>query len=472
MSSKSVIVIGGGLAGLSCAVALADAGVRVRLLEQRPFLGGRASSYLLPGGEHVDNCQHVTLGCCTNLQDFYARVGAAQKITYYDRLVFVDGRGRRGAMKAGPLPPPLHLAPSLAFYPGLGWSDRRAIARAMLTIARRGGRNGGGDADGKTMKQWLRLHGQPPAALARFWEVVLVSALNEELDRIDARYGLDVFWKAFLANRAGYRLGIPGVPLGDLYDGCRDALERRRGEVRLRAGVQKICVANGRVSGVATNRAGEELADAYVLAAPYDRVLHLLPMELVEREPFFGNLRRLRAAPIIGVHFWLDREVMTEPFLTLLDRTTQWVFNKSRLYGGTAEGQYLQLVISAAYTLIPRSRQEIIDLCLDELRGLLPAVREAKLLKATVVKETAATFSPEPGSDAWRPPQRTPLPNLFLAGDWTATGWPATMEGAVRSGYLAAEAFLEAAGAPHQLLRPDLPVEGLARRWANRSGRN
>jgi squalene-associated FAD-dependent desaturase len=469
MSSKSVIVIGGGLAGLSSAVALADAGFRVRVLERRPFLGGRASSYTLPDGEHVDNCQHVTLGCCTNLDDFYRRVGAARKIGVYDRLVFVDRDGRRAPMQASALPAPLHLAASLALYPSLTWSERRSIGNAMLAIARRGGRNADGDVAGKSMLDWLRLHGQSESAIRRFWSVVLVSALNEELDRTDARYGLDVFWKAFLANRAGYRLGIPLVPLGELYDGCKAAIESRGGEVQLRASVRRLRVSEERVVAVEIDGGREESADVYVLAVPHDAVLALLPEQMVGAEPGFANLRCLRSSPITGVHFWFDRDVMSEPFLTLLDRTTQWIFNKSRLYGGPGDGRYLQLVVSASYDLLPRSRQEIIDLCLAELREVLPEAREAKLLKAVVIKEANATFSPEPGSDRWRPSQQTSLPNLFLAGDWTATGWPATMEGAVRSGYLAAEAILAAAGAPQRLLRPDLPPEGLARWCASRA---
>src|SRR5580692_12893687 len=213
MSSKSVIIIGAGLAGLSSAVALADAGFRVKLLEQRPFLGGRASSYSLPDGEQIDNCQHVTLGCCTNLDDFYGRAGALRKIARYGRLVFVDPAGRRAIMEASALPPPFHLAPSLAFYPSLSWAEKRGIAQAMLAIARRAGHNGDGDAAGSSMLEWLRAHGQSDGAIARFWSVVLVSALNEELARTEARYGLDVFWKAFVSSRSGYVVGIPRVPL-------------------------------------------------------------------------------------------------------------------------------------------------------------------------------------------------------------------------------------------------------------------
>jgi len=200
-----VIVIGGGLAGLSSAVALADAGFRVRLFEKRPHLGGRATSYLLPSGEHVDNCQHVTLGCCTNLADFYRRVGAAHKIRAYDSLIFADLAGRRGTIAASPLAPPFHLAPSFALFPLLTWADKRAIARALLCIARSGGRPADLEgAGGATMLDWLRRHGQTAAAVERFWRVVLVSALDEEPARTDARYGVDVFCKAFVANRTGF----------------------------------------------------------------------------------------------------------------------------------------------------------------------------------------------------------------------------------------------------------------------------
>lgn len=426
----------------------------------------------MPNGEHVDNCQHVTLGCCTNLSHFYRRVGAAEKIRTYERLYFADAAGRRAVIEASPLPPPFHLAPSFAMFPSLSWTDKRAIARAMLTIARGGGRprdliKGGGTS----MLAWLRRQGQTERAIAGFWRVVLVSALDEELERTDARYGVDVFWKAFLSNRTGFHMGIPAVPLGDLYGGCRAAMERRGGEVRTRAGVREIRIADGRAAGVVLEDGGEATADFYLAAVPHNVLPALLPPPVVEREPDFANLCHLRFAPITGVHMWFDGVVMTEPFLTLLDCSTQWIFNKTLLYApdGTPDGsgQYLQLVISACYDLLPRSREEIIELCRGELRRVLPAAREAHLLKATVIKETAATFSPEPGCDRWRPSQRSPVNNLFLAGDWTATGWPATMEGAVRSGYLAAEAILSVEARAQNLLQPDLPVE-LVSRWLAR----
>jgi squalene-associated FAD-dependent desaturase len=489
MPSQSVLVIGGGLAGLSCAVALAEAGFRVRLFEKRPHLGGRATSYTLPDGSEVDNCQHVTLGCCTNLADFYRRAGAAGKIRFYDRLYFVDARGRRSTIEASALPPPLHMAPSFLFFGALTLADKRCIAKAMLAIAR-----SGGDpprADGASMLEWLHRMGQTPGAIERFWRVVLVSALDEELARTDAHYGIEVFWKAFLGNRKGYRVGIPCVPLAELYDGCREAVVQRGGEVRLRAGVREIHVNGNRFAGVILEDGSIEKADACVAAVPHDVLLSMLPKEMAEGDSALAGLRRIKTSPITGVHLWFDREVMTEPFLTLLDHTTQWVFNKSLLYaagetegrkarpteqvgeGGAAEGavpggQYLQLVISASYDLVPRSRQEIIELCVKELADVLPATREAKLVKATVIKEINATFSPEPGVDRWRPGQKSSVKNLFLAGDWTRTGWPSTMEGAVRSGYLAAEALLADGGKPQRFLQADLPLEGLSKIWAAR----
>src|SRR6266852_5999153 len=411
------MVIGGGLAGMAAGVALAESGWRVRLFEQRPFLGGRATSYVLPDGEHVDNCQHVTLGCCTNLEDFYRRVGAGDKIKFFDRLFFLDPQGRRGEMQAGLLPAPFHMAGSFVKFAPLTLRDKLSIAWAMLNILQTNGRTWDVDQyGGISMLEWLRRRGQTKGAIERFWRVVLVSALDEELDKTDARYGIDVFWKAFLSNRTGYRVGVPTVP--------------------------------------------------------HTAVAALLPDETMRKDSAFRNLAMLKTAPITGVHLWFDREVMTEPFVTLLDTTTQWIFNKTALYGSlngagkdSGKGQYLQLVVSASYSLLQKPRQEIIDLCLKEVRQALPAARDANLIKATVIKEAAATFSPEPGVDRWRPKQETTVRNLFLAGDWTDTGWPATMEGAVRSGYLAAEAVLRREGRPHQFVRPDLGADGLVGLW-------
>ena len=460
-----MIVIGGGLAGLAAGVALADAGCRVRLFEQRPYLGGRATSYALPNGEHVDNCQHVTLGCCTNLEDFYRRVGAAGKIRFFDRLFFLDPQQRTGVMEAGFLPAPLHMTGSFLSFSPLSFKDKICIARALAAILFAGGQpKDAYDGEPISMLDWLEGHKQTPRAIERFWRVVLVSALDEELDRTDARFGIDVFWKAFLKNRQGYRMGVPQVPLAELYDGCRDAIERKGGEVNLRSPARGLRLEGGAPAAVRFDGGREESAEAVVLALPQDKLHELLPSELRAANPALEALTKFKVSPITGVHFWFDRKVTDEPFITLLDTQTQWIFNKTALYdtdGGS--GQYLQLVISASYLLLRKSREEIIELCLNEVRQALPAARAAQLVKATVIKEASATFSPSPGVDRWRPAQQTNTPSLFLAGDWTATGWPATMEGAVRSGYLAAEALLRSLARPQKILVPDLPASGLAR---------
>jgi len=467
-----VIVIGGGLAGLSAGIALSESDWRVRLFEQRPYLGGRATSYVLPDGEHVDNCQHVTLGCCTNLEDFYRRVGSENKIRFFDRLLFQDPQGRKGTMQAGLLPAPLHMTESFLTFAPLAAEDKRSIASALLDILRGKGRTADLDEPGGiSMLEWLRRRKQTRGAIERFWRVVLVSALDEELDRTDARFGVDVFWKGFLSNRGGYRMGVPGVPLAELYDGCKSEIERRGGEVNLRMPVRATLCCEDGLAGVEFDGGRKESADAYVFAVPHGALAELLPAQIKKKEPSLEHLDKISVSPITGVHFWFDREVMHEPFVTLLDTTTQWIFNKTALYGkrndGSQEkGQYLQLVISASYDLLPKSRQEIVDLCLSEVRQALPAAREAGLVKATVIKEAAATFSPQPGVDKWRPRQETSVKGMFLAGDWTATGWPATMEGAVRSGYLAAEAVLRVAGTPRTFLKPDLPPDGLVKMLA------
>lgn len=465
-------MIGGGLAGLSAATALADAGIRVQLFEKRPYLGGRATSYALPDGSHIDNCQHVTLGCCTNLADFYERTGASSAIRYYDRLYFADKQGRVSSIHASALPPPFHTSLSFLRFGALTFGDKRAIAAALLRIARAGGHPE--IAPGANMLEWLQQNGQTEAVIRRFWQVVLVSALDEELHLTDAAYGVDVFWKAFLRNRKGYVLGIPAVPLGELYAECRRGIERRGGEIRSRATIRKLQFREGHFGSVILDDGSEVKADGCIAAVPHDALLELLPEELISRSETFKNLKRLETSPITGVHLWYDRQVLDKPFLTLLDHTVQWIFNKSLLYGlqnggGNRNEQYLQLVVSASYELIAKSRQEIIDLCTRELNEVLPAARGAKLQKANVVKEVHATFSPRPGSDAWRPLQRTEIGEFFLAGDWTRTGWPSTMEGAVRSGYLAAEAVLEFAGAPRKLLVPDLPAEGFCSMWERQS---
>jgi squalene-associated FAD-dependent desaturase len=456
--SPHVIIIGGGLAGLSAATALADAGCRISLFERSPRLGGRATSYVLPGDEHIDNCQHVTLRCCTNLEDFYSRIGVLPRIAFHDSLFFADSTGQRAEMRPSALPAPFHLSLSFARFPFLNWRDKSAIGRAMLRILTSGGKPR--LPASISMLDWLQRQRQTKQAIDRFWRTVLVSALNEELDHIDAQYGIDVFWKAFLSNRQGFAMGVPSVPLGDLYGAGGDRICKNGGQVRTRCSVAEIQIQEGGVSGIKLDDGAVLKPDYCVAAVTIDRLMKILPEPLRTEEPF-SDVQHLRMSPITGVHLWFSQSVMTEPFLTSVDQTIQWIFNKRA-------GEYLQIVISASRNLSDLAQQEVVDLCLREMNKLLPGMGKARLVRSVVIRENTATFSPEPGCDQWRPQTRTPVRNLLLAGDWTRTGWPATMEGAVRSGYRAAEVLLEMEGRPVSVVKPDLPPTGLAR-WFSKS---
>ena len=456
----TVAIIGGGLAGISAGSTLADAGYRIELFERRPYLGGRASSYELPGtGEVVDNCQHVLLGCCTNLIDFYRRLGVERLIRWYDEITFLLPGGKSSTLRPSLLPPPLHTGPSFLASSVLELSDKLAIARAMLALLPVLPEDHGED-----FLAWLRRHGQTRRAIDRFWAPVLISALNEDLGSVSVRYAALVFRDSFLKSAEAGRMGVPTVPLSQLYGAAADYISERDGSVRLRAAVDAVRVEG---NGVRVCVGGEEVrADYAILASPLHQVEKLLP-DVPELEPLRQQARSLTHSPITGIHLWFDREITPLEHAVLLDRTIQWMFQKSKILSVRQEpgdqGSYLELVVSASKTLVNKSRGEIIDLAVRELADFFPSVREAKLTRATVIKEVHASFSPAPGSDAFRPSQNTVMSRLFLAGDWTATGWPATMEGAARSGYAAAQALTAAAGAERKFLLPDLPPKGLMR---------
>jgi squalene-associated FAD-dependent desaturase len=457
-----VAAVGGGLAGLAASCALADSGFQITLFERRPFLGGRASSYQHPGtGEVVDNCQHVLLGCCTNLIDFYSRLGVADKIRWYDALTFLEPGGRASVIGASWLPAPLHTAPAFLGAACLGLKDKLAIARAMVSLAQRVPVD-----SGEAFLTWLQRHGQTEIAIERFWKTILISALNEDLDRVAVPYAAQVVRESFLKSAAAGRMGVPTVPLTELYGTAEAYLRARGGEVRLRSGVETFRAEPG---GVTLSFGKDEASfDFAVLAASFDVLPRLLP-QTSAAEPLRESLGRFESSPITGIHLWFDRQISDLDHAVLLDRTIQWMFHKSRLLAGPQgasepAGSYVELVVSSSKSLVEKSRQEIIDLALKELREFFPGAREANLVKATVIKEVHATYSPQPGVDAYRPPNETVWPRVFLAGDWTATGWPATMEGAVRSGYRAAESIARVSGlGDGAYLQPDLPAAGFMR---------
>jgi squalene-associated FAD-dependent desaturase len=459
VQNSSVAVVGGGLAGLAAGCALAGSGFRVTLFERRPYLGGRASSYQHPGtGEVVDNCQHVLLGCCTNLIQFYERLGVESKIRWYERLTFLEPGGRASVIEPSALLAPLHNTAAFLRADCLNFSDKLSIAVAMAALAPAMPRD-----SGDSFLTWLRRHRQTEQAINRFWKPVLVSALNEELDRVSVPYAAQVVRESFLKSAAAGRMGVPTVPLTDLYSVAGDHIAARGGEVRFRSGVESFLTEQDRVKLLASD--GESSFDFVVFAVPFDALSRILP-QTSAAEPLRQALARFETSPITGIHLWFDRQITDLDHAVLLDRTIQWMFHKSKLLERVenANGSYVELVVSSSKTLVDKSRTEIIELALAEVREFFPGAREANLVKSTVIKEIHATYSPRPGVDIYRPHPETVWPRVFLAGDWTATGWPATMEGAVRSGYMAAESVARVAGMRDaSFLVPNLPATGFMR---------
>ncbi len=470
---STVAIAGGGLAGLAAACALAEAGFRVTLFERRTYLGGRASSYQHPGtGEVVDNCQHVLLGCCTNLLDFYRRAGVEDKIRWYEKLTFLEPGGRASVIAPSALPAPLHTALSFFRAECLSFRDKLAISRALAVLAP------SAPADtGESFLDWLKRHGQTAQAIERFWKTILVSALNEDLDRVSVPYAAQVVRESFLKSPAAGRMGLPTVPLTDLYNTAGDYIRARGGEIQFRAAVESFRTIPFAVN--VTTNGQEQKFDYLLLAVPFDALGRILP-DTASAAPLAEALGQFTTSPITGIHLWFDRQITDLDHAVLLDRTIQWMFHKSRIIAGrmnearnieaqenansNASGSYIELVVSCSRSLVEKSKAEIVEMAVKEAQEFFPGVREAKLLKSTVIKEVRATYSPCPGIDHYRPKPDTAWPRVFLAGDWIATGWPATMEGAVRSGYLGAEAVARfASGKRTSFLVPDLPSSGLMR---------
>lgn len=464
------IIAGGGLAGLAAAVALTERGLKCTVLESRPRLGGRASSFLDPtSGTYIDNCQHVSLGCCTNFRHFSETTGLAEFFRTEPTLYFVGPAGKIDRFSASSLPAPLHLAGAFARLSYLTWAEKLALGTALRSLAQ------GIRPDERTIpfSEWLVRHGQSPSAISKFWHVVLVSALSETLDRIDVEHARKVFVDTFLTNRRGWLVDIPTVPLEDLYGGrLTEWLTSRGSELRLQATVEGFDLDGDRVAGVRLNSGEVINGDEFICALPFFRVMSVLPPSLAAHSDLAG-IERLQAAPISSVHLWFEQPIMGLPHAVLVDRLCQWVFNRTVLAERSAasgpapakpdEGYYYQVVISASRELSGQSRESILAQVIQELSEIWPAAKTARLLHSRQVTEHRAVFSPVPGVDAGRPKQQSPIGNLQLAGDWTQTGWPATMEGAVRSGYLAAANVLQRQGRTEAVVQPDLPVARLSR---------
>jgi squalene-associated FAD-dependent desaturase len=450
------IVVGGGLAGMAAAVALESAGVAVTLLEARRMLGGRAGSFEEPQtGEELDNCQHVLLGCCTNLLDFYRRIGVAHLIRWERIVHFVDAAGCRRNLYGSPrLPAPFHLAASMAGFGLLTWGERLAFVRAMIHMMMLG-RAGRERLEDTSFGAWLDAHHQSASLVRKLYDPILVSALNEESRRASAAYAIQVFQESLLSNSAGYTIGLPDCPLSQLYAG----LPVR--EVRLGARVAGLRLSGAAVTGVELTSGETVEADAVILATNRHPLSKWVGDEWAAKDARFARLDEIEDVPILGAHLWYDRPVLVDSHAALVDGPLQWLFRKD------AHGTAVHGVISAARAWAGKPKEEALAAFTRQIVTTFPAARAARLLRGVIVVEKRATFSPAPGIDRLRPAQ-APAPGglqqLYLAGDYTRTGWPATMEGAVRSGYLAASAVASRLLEGNRtFLVDDLPIQWPAR---------
>ena len=467
---KRMIVVGGGLAGLSAAAALMKAGLvqmghEVIVLEARRRVGGRAASFEDPlTGGLVDACQHVAMGCCTNFLDLCKEAGVAGSLRRDRTLYFIGHDGIPAACTPSVwLPAPLHLGPLLLGMRHFTFREKTALALGLLRLARYNRKKRGthvqkdSGIQDETAQTWLEFIGQPERVIRLFWQPVLESALGESIDLVSVVAARKVVVDGFLAHRNASDLYVPTQPLGRLFGehlvewlkNCGVTVETGRSVTAIQLD------ATGRVSAV---RCGTEeiLCDSLIVALPWKQAARLLP-DIVP----VGN-EHLTGSPITAVHLWFDRDVMNLPHAVLVGRVSQWVFRGDDSQKNVPG--YCQVVISASRGLQGDDRDVLLATVISELKAIFPAAREAQLLNARIVTDPTAVLSVRPGVEAVRPAAVTHVPNLFLAGDWTATGWPSTMEGAVRSGRLAAQAAGGSLIVSQQWQTPDLPKNWLVRR--------
>ena len=481
MSERQVVVIGGGLAGITAAGGLRDAGIAVTLLESRPRLGGAASSYVR-AGMTIDNGQHVFLRCCTSYQDLLARLGVTGQVAVQERFdvtVLTGTGGRNARLRRSSLPSPLHLAGALASYPLLSLAERARVGRAALAF--RFADPASPDLDRQRLGDWLAARGQNEHARRRLWDLFIISALNVAGDDASTGLAATVIKTALLGRKDAADIGMAKVPLGTLHaDATASLLDRLGVQVRMAArasGIERLPEGGFRIglsrgeaddSGADTPPAGGQsmLADGVVLAVPSGQAARLAASAGLEQAARFGQIDH---SPIVNVHVIYDRKVMDLPFIAAVDSPVQWVFDKTR-QSGLQAGQYLAVSLSAADEYVEMPTAELRQLFLPALEQLFPAAAGAGITDFFVTRERRATFRQGPGSGALRPGAATSVPGLVLAGAWTDTGWPDTMEGAVRSGHNAAQELArELVAVPPAARAADLRAAGLDNAWSGAS---
>jgi squalene-associated FAD-dependent desaturase len=434
---KRVVIIGGGFAGLAAAVDLSEAGADVLLLERRKHLGGRAYSFLdVNTGDVVDNGQHLFMSCYRSTISFLSKIGTLDRLQFQTepRVDFLDRENGFTSFVCPPLPAPLHAISGIFRLKGLTLRDKLRALNVGRALARKNKR-----PQDKTVTRWLQTLGQSQRIRDRFWNPMTIATLNESPDLASARMLSRVLEQSFGGGFADSRLGLSSVGLSQLYtSAARDFVESRGGQVRTSAQAHRLIV-DGDLVTRCELKSGERLeADCYVSAVPPAALGRILPLETGRR--CLPRLSDLTCSPIVSMNLWFDRPIINRQFVGLLGTRVQWLFNRDLICHSNAQSNHIAIVISAAYQYVDWTRKELVDLACSELRSLIPEVGAANLIHSRVVKEREATISHTIESDRIRPGANTPIRNLILAGDWTDTGLPATIESAVISGRRAAEA--------------------------------
>jgi squalene-associated FAD-dependent desaturase len=473
-ASKSIAIIGGGLAGMAAAAVACQRGLQVDLFEQSDRLGGRAGSFTESwNGQVIDQCQHMAMGCCTNFLDFCRLTGVEDCFQRHKTLHFIGPDGRQSDITAAAwLPAPFHLLPGLFRLKYLSWRECRDIVRTLGKLIRLKISN---ENEFETIGTWLQRQGQSEAVIDRFWSVVLTGALSETMDYASLAAAKKVFADGFCASRRAYELITPRVPLGEIFDRrVTEWLERQGVQIHRDARVTEIAGRGSGGVGVFLHDGTAQNFDAAIVAVPWFEMPYIFSSSPVNFPLKLEWLKELPTAAITAVHLWFDRPITPLPHAALVGKLSQWIFNGTYLGfehahdkrgHGTCSGSgsphpnplpkgegtedksyYYQVVISAAHRVIKQDKVDLLQTVLNDLGVVFPDARQATLLHSRIVTMPRAVISLQPWVDRLRPSQKTAISNLFLAGDWTATGWPGTMEGAVKSGYLAAEELLKYLG--------------------------